>query len=132
VGLIGFGVQLAMIALLTGAVGVQTAPAAALAVQTAVLHNFAWHERWTWRDRARGGTRRILWRLARFHAGAGTVSLAGNVAITVALLEYLHLPVVLANACAVAVLSGLNFYVADRWVFARPAHARRNERSCAC
>ncbi len=120
VGLIGFGVQLAMLALLTAAVGVQTAPAAALAVETAVLHNFAWHERWTWRDRARGGARRILSRLARFHAGVGTVSLAGNVGITVALVEYLHLTVVLANACAAGTLSVLNFYVADRWVFAVP------------
>ena len=59
-----------------------------------MLHNFVWHERWTWRDRAGGGPARLLGRLARFHAGAGIVSLAGNVAITVALVEWLHVPVV--------------------------------------
>jgi putative flippase GtrA len=93
-----------------------------MAVETAVLRNFVWHERWTWCDRlggrAGGGPARVLGRLLRFHAGAGIVSLAGNVAITVFLAEWLHVPVVLANACAVGVLSVLNFLLADRWVFA--------------
>ena len=26
-----------------------------IAVEAAVLHNFGWHERWTWRDRPRAG-----------------------------------------------------------------------------
>jgi dolichol-phosphate mannosyltransferase len=118
VGILGFGVQLAVLGFLTAGAGLPTAPAAAMAVETAVLHNFVWHERWTWRDRARGGRASVLRRLARFHAGAGIVSLAGNVAITVFLAEWLHVPVVLANACAVGVLSVLNFLLADRWVFA--------------
>jgi putative flippase GtrA len=120
VGAIGFSVQLAVLGLLTGGAGLATAPAAALAVETAVLHNFVWHERWTWRDRAGGGPVRVLQRLARFHVGAGIVSLAGNVAITVVLVEWLQVPVVLANACAVGVLSVLNFHLSDRWVF--PGH----------
>lgn len=117
VGVIGFGVQLAVLAILIHAGGLPAAPAAALAVEAAVLHNFAWHERWTWRDRAGGGPVSVLRRLVRFHAGAGFVSLVGNVVITVTLAEWLHLPVVVANTCAVAVLSVLNFQLADRYVF---------------
>jgi putative flippase GtrA len=116
VGVIGFGVQLAALALFTRA-GLGSAPAAALAVEIAVLHNFAWHERCTWRDRAGGGTGAVLTRLARFHAGTGIVSLVGNVAITVAAVEWLRLPVIAANASAVALLSLLNFLIADRCVF---------------
>jgi putative flippase GtrA len=113
----GFGVQLAVLGLLTTGAGLATAPAAAIAVETAVLHNFAWHERWTWRDRAGGGAARVVGRLVRFHAGAGIVSLAGNVGVTVLLVEWLHVPVAVANTCAVALLSVLNFRYADRWVF---------------
>ena len=48
-------------ALLT-AVGWPYAPAAAAAVELAVLNNFFWHERWTWRDRTllRGRTARLV------------------------------------------------------------------------
>ena len=134
VGVLGFGVQLAVLGFLTAGAGLAAAPAAAMAVETAVLHNFIWHERWTWRDRAGGGPARVLPRLVRFHAGAGIVSLAGNVAITVLLFEWLQVPVVLANACAVGVLSVVNFQLADRWVFrARPDSASpRDEPSPAC
>ncbi|HZA35631.1 MAG TPA: GtrA family protein, partial [Vicinamibacterales bacterium] len=55
VGLMGFGVQVAVLGLLTAGAGLATAAATAIAVEAAVLHNFVWHERWTWRDRARGG-----------------------------------------------------------------------------
>jgi putative flippase GtrA len=117
VGTVGFGVQLAALAWLTNRVGLPTGPAAALAVEIAVLHNFAWHEWWTWRDRGGLGWTRVLLRLARFHAATGIVSLAGNVALTVAAVAWLHFPVVLANTCAVVILSAVNFRITDRWVF---------------
>jgi dolichol-phosphate mannosyltransferase len=122
VGVMGFGVQVAVLWLLTAGAGLATAAATAIAVEAAVLHNFVWHERWTWRDRARGGRASVLRRMARFHAGAGIVSLVGNVAITVALVEWLHVPAAVANTCAAGVLTVLNFRLADRWVF--PGHAR--------
>ncbi len=46
IGLIGFGVQLATLALLVLA-GWPYLVATCVAVEAAVLHNFAWHERWT-------------------------------------------------------------------------------------
>jgi putative flippase GtrA len=51
VGLGGFIVQLAAVTLLARA-GLADAPATALAVELAILHNFVWHERWTWRATA--------------------------------------------------------------------------------
>jgi putative flippase GtrA len=47
VGAIGVGVQLAVLTLLAGQLGVNYLVATALAVETAVLHNFVWHEKWT-------------------------------------------------------------------------------------
>jgi putative flippase GtrA len=74
----------------------------------------------------------VLARLARFHAGAGIVSLGGNVAITVAAVEWLHLPVLVANTVAVAVLGALNFLIADRYVFERVRGQVASERGTAC
>ncbi len=51
VGALGIGVQLAAVTLLVGVLGLHYLVASALAIEMAVLHNFAWHERWTWRDR---------------------------------------------------------------------------------
>ena len=53
VGGIGIGVRLAALALLVGLLKMNYLWATALAVEAAVLHNFVWHERYTWRDRTR-------------------------------------------------------------------------------
>ena len=47
VGLLGVGVQLGLVALLTHAAGLHYLLATAIAVEAAVLHNFIWHQRWT-------------------------------------------------------------------------------------
>jgi putative flippase GtrA len=51
VGLIGIGVQLVMLVVLKGWLGIHYLAATVLAVEAAILHNFIWHERWTWVDR---------------------------------------------------------------------------------
>jgi putative flippase GtrA len=129
VGILGFAVQLATLAWLSHA-GLPTAPAAAVAVEIALLHNFAWHDRLTWRDRAGRGPAPLVARLARFHATTGIVSLAGNVALTVAAVAWVHLPPIVANACAVTILSAVNFLIADRWVFTK-SNAQFGGRSSA-
>jgi len=117
VGVLGFGVQLAVLALLLRA-GVHYLAATAIAVEAALLHNFAWHERWTWSDRPSTGRARAL-RLARFHALNGGVSAAGNLLLMAALVGALHVAPLCANAIAVTVCAMLNFWAADRVVFER-------------
>jgi putative flippase GtrA len=117
VGAIGFAVQLGALALLTGWAGLPAPLATAMAVELTVLHNFVWHEWWTWRDRSRTMPGGWPVRFMRFHAASGLVSLAGNVALTLALVEWLHAPVVIANGCAVVLLGLVNFVLADRFVF---------------
>jgi putative flippase GtrA len=48
VGLIGIGVQLFVLALLKSGLGMNYLLATTIAVEIAVIHNFIWHERWTW------------------------------------------------------------------------------------
>ena len=115
VGVAGFGVQLGLLALLLHA-GVSYLAATALAVEAAVLHNFAWHERWTWRDRPASGKSRAV-RLWRFHLLNGVVSIAGNLAIMAVLVGSLHVPPLAANAVAVLVCAIVNYVAGDRLVF---------------
>jgi putative flippase GtrA len=119
VGLIGAGVQLCALALLVN-LGAHYLLATALGVEAAVLHNYAWHRRWTWAEReAPPG------RLLRFHIANGLVSVGSNLAWMRVLTGVWGVPAVLANLVAIAATSVLNFALGDRWVFAvRPASAK--------
>ena len=118
VGALGFGVQLATLAALVR-LGCPLAATTAIAVEAAVLHNYCWHERWTWRDRRNGAS--TLARLLRFHGANGIVSIAANVILTSIVVRTLGWSPVMANTVAVAAGSAVNFLVADRWVFVRAA-----------
>ena len=118
VGLAGVLVQLGVVTLLTQ-VRLPIALTTVLAVECAVLHNFAWHQRWTWRDRPSAGPRETVARLLRFQAVNGLVSLVGNVAITVTLTHAGVHPVV-ANIVAIMACSFINFTAGERLVF-RPS-----------
>ncbi len=115
VGALGFGWQLGVLHLLVGA-GLAVGASTALAVLTAVAHNFLWHRRWTWRDRAMDAGAPHA-QFLRFVGLNGLVSLAGNVAITAGLAAS-GVPVLAANAVAVVVCSLANYVLADRLVFA--------------
>jgi putative flippase GtrA len=118
VGVIGFAVQLGLLALLVRG-RMHYLAATAIAVEAAILHNFLWHERWTWADRAAGPGPARLARLARFHVVNGSVSLAGNLLLMPLLVRVCGLPVVLANTAAVLACAAVNFCGADRLVFSR-------------
>lgn len=115
--------QLAALSLLTGA-GVWYLAATALAVEAALVHNFLWHERMTWRDRATPLLRHLLGRFLRFQAANGAISLVGNLLVMRLLVGALHLPVLWANLGAIAACGAVNFVVSDRLVFV-PADGSR-------
>jgi putative flippase GtrA len=112
----GVGVQLLFLHLLVRA-GVGYLAATALAVEAAVLHNFAWHQKYTWADRPSEDLYSVVVRLVRFHLSNGTVSIVGNVLLMRWLVGGLHVPVLPANFCAILVCSLVNFLLGDRFVF---------------
>lgn len=118
VGAAGFAVQIASLTVLNR-VTMHYLVATALAVEIALLHNFAWHVRYIWRDRTGKGGR---WRQCfRFHLSNGAVSMAGNLAFMPLLLRGAGMPLVLANAIAVLACSVVNFLLANTWAFAHTA-----------
>jgi putative flippase GtrA len=112
---LGFVVQLGVMLFLQ-TVGWTLAVSTVAGVEAAVLHNFAWHERWTWRDRVAGGSR--VRRLVAFHAANGLTSIAGNLLIGYLLAAFTGIGMVAATVIAVALTGVLNFMAADRVVFA--------------
>ena len=113
VGCLGFVLQLLALWALTSLAGWPWLPATAVAVELAVVHNFVWHERWTWRDRGEASWTRF----ARFNVATGLTSIVGNIVLMGILVGMMRIPAVIANAIAVGVLSAANFVASDRWVF---------------
>ena len=87
------------------------------AVETAVLHNFIWHERWTWIERTRLSGGGVLGRLFRFHLANGLISIAGNLVLMWFFVSRLRLHYFLANLIAIGMCSLVNFFASDRLVF---------------
>lgn len=113
VGIIGTGVQVAVLTILLR-FSVHYLIATALAVEAAVLHNFAWHRYWTW-----AGREKRHGRLLRFHLSNGLISLISNLLWMRVLTGSLHIPAIPANIVAVAATSIVNFALADQWVFSK-------------
>ena len=112
VGPIGMVVQLGTLAALNAA-GVHYLAATGLAVEVAVLHNFIWHQNFTWSEREGG----IAGRLARFHLTNGMISMIGNLALMRLLVGHFGIPELPANMVSIAVCWAANFVAADRIVF---------------
>jgi dolichol-phosphate mannosyltransferase len=117
VGLLGIGVQMGCFALLFSGLGLNYMVATALAVEAAVLHNFTWHERYTWKDRRHGGRRGVLYRLVRFHAGNGLASILGNLVLMRLFVGVLGINHYLASGAAIAICLLLNFAISEWFVF---------------
>jgi len=102
--------------------------ATAIAVEAAVIHNFVWHEQFTWVDRTKvdltepedseARWRRSLTRLVRFNLTNGAVSIVGNLALMKVMVGQGHMNYLLANAIAIVMCSLANFLVSEQWVFA--------------
>ncbi len=114
VGAGGIAVQLATLALLKSAWHLDYLTATALAVEAAVIHNYFWHERFTWADRTSGSS----WaRFAKFNLTTGLFSIVGNVLVMKVLVSGARLNYFVANILTIATCSIVNFLVSDRFVF---------------
>lgn len=117
VGGVGIVVQLLVLAGLKSGLHVHYLLATGVAVETAVIHNFFWHEKFTWRDRTAG---KSFIRFLKFNLTNGLVSLLGNLVLMKLLVDVGHWNYMLANLVTIVVFSIVNFLVADRFVFFDP------------
>jgi putative flippase GtrA len=117
VGAAGILVQLVTLTVLRGIFGVYYLLATFLAVETAILHNFIWHQRWTWSERPVQTTKEILFRLLRFNFTTGALSILGNLFFMKILVGHAHFHYLAANLMSIAACSILNFLISHHFVF---------------
>ena len=117
VGVVGTGVQLAALAVFNRWMAGHYLVATAAALEVALLHNFLWHEHFTWSDRNSIGNSGPLQRLLRFNLSTGLISIVGNLALMRLLVGSLHLQYMLANILTIGACSLLNFWASDQVVF---------------
>lgn len=124
VSAMGSVVQLGALAALVG-LGASVMAATTAGVAAAVLHNYVWHRRWTWRDRDEAP--RWITGLAAFALANGAVSLGGNLAVMTVLVDGAGIAPVAAGVVAIGACGLVNLHLADRAVFVRHPFRRRSE-----
>lgn len=117
IGAMGISVQLIAVYLFGSIGGMDSFWATTLAVEAAVLHNFLWHDNFTWAERRFAARRRALFRLLTFNGTTGAVSLAGNAACVLLLIRELNAPLLASNLASIAACSVFNFLINDKFVF---------------
>lgn len=117
VGGVGIAVQFVVLLGLKAGFHLNYLLATALAVEAAVIHNFIWHERYTWADRSQPSWRNSLPRLMRFNLTTGAVSIIGNLGMMKMMVGVGHMNYLIANGIAIALCSLANFLVSDGFVF---------------
>jgi dolichol-phosphate mannosyltransferase len=118
VGALGFALQTGVLLALTHAAPqVSYLAATAAAVELAVLNNFVWHQRWTWKDRPSSTMMETVSRLVKFNLTSGLFSMIGNLVFMSILVGRLGLAIGPANLASVAACSVVSFILADRIAF---------------
>lgn len=117
VGALGVVIQLAVVGLLIYGAGLHYLVATTVAVEATILHNFAWHQRWTWKDRQSMSRFALLVRLARFNLLNGGISLVGNAAVMALLTGAAGVAPLPANVVAILLCSIANFVASEKLVF---------------
>ncbi len=132
VGVMGLGVKFLLLTALVDVAGIGYMAATAIAVEAAVLHNFTWHLRYTWRERSAGlQAKEVMARLLRFHLANGVVGMTANLVIMRLLVDGLGLHYLVANLAATVTAGIANFLLSELVVFVSPlpseARCRRAE-----
>ena len=128
VGAVGFCIQLGALWLFIVALRFSSLVATALAVETAVVHNFVWHQFLTWKDRSSEKRYDWLKRLFAFNLTNGAVSLAGNLFFAWLIIGRQRIWLLAANLFAIAFCSAINFVLSDKLIFRTAADVPQSSR----
>ncbi len=88
-----------------------------ISVEAAVVHNFVWHEKFTWSDRSGLTSVRLGSRIVRFHLSNGLISIVGNLLLMRIFVGEFGMPLIPANLLSITACCLTNFVASDRWVF---------------
>ena len=128
IGAAGVCVQMSSLMFLREALGLGVMPAAAAAVEIAILHNFFWHLHWTWAAPRESLTpKSVFERLWQFNLTNGVISIATSLCFTRLYMEAFGMHYLAANLLAIGAGTLANFAAAEFIVF-RPDFGKGEER----
>lgn len=122
IGAMGLGVQLSLLFSLRAVFDLNPFVATFIALQCALIHNFLWHQRWTWSSTRGTGKKAAFRRFLRFTSSSGTISTIGTLGFTAILLQVVNLPYIVCNLMAIGACNIANFLFSNNFVF-QPAEA---------
>ncbi len=119
VGISGILVNMGFLVILTHYAHFYYALASPIAIELAILNNFIWNDRFTWRGRRSVANASIWQGLLKFNLVswiAGSI----NWILLIILTEVAGIYYLWGNLIAIAVASGINFILNEKWTFRQP------------
>ncbi len=119
VGGLGVFVNLGVLWILKGKLGVPVVPAGACAIELAIIHNFTWHYFFTWRDRVAHSLPDYLSRLLKYNVLTASIDFTVNLGLLWALTTYAHIHYLVADLIGMTAGPALKFAANELFIFKR-------------
>ena len=117
VGALGVVVNCVVLWCLVHLAGWHYLAAALVSIQVSILHNFLWHDRWTFKNHPGRGT--WFGRLGRYEVGT-CAGMAINWLALAVLVSWWHWPIMPANVLGIGAGTVVNFVFSKLWAWHRP------------
>ena len=112
-------VNLGVLWLTKGVLGIPLIPAGALAIEIAIIHNFTWHYFFTWKDRVAGNPRDYFSRLLRYNLVTASIDFIVNLGILWGLVTFAGVHYLLADLAGMVAGPLFKFVANERLIFKR-------------
>jgi putative flippase GtrA len=118
-------VNLGVLWLLHGRLGVPLVAAGAAAIETAIIHNFTWHYLFTWRDRVDGSAADYICRLLRYNLVTASIDFTVNLGVLWGLVRFAGVHYLLADLAGMVAGPVVKFLANEFLVFRKAQDGQR-------
>ena len=118
---VGTVVNLAVLYLLHGRLGVSLPVAGAAAIEVAIVHNFTWYYFTTWRDRVAPGGRDYFGRLLRYNVVTASIDFVVTLGMLWVLVEFAGVHYLVADLAGMVAAPVVKFFANEFLLFKRVA-----------
>jgi len=112
-------VNLGVLWLLKGRLHLSLVPAGALAIETAIIHNFTWHYFVTWKDRVDRSVKDYVLRLLRYNLVTASIDFVVNLGTLWVLVTFAGVHYLVADLLGMLAVPIVKFFVNEFFIFRR-------------
>ena len=122
----GTVVNLGVLWILKGKLGVNVVIAGACAIELAIIHNFTWHFFVTWKDRVKRNLRDYIIRLLKYNAVTASIDFTVNLGILWLLTTYFNVHYLIADIIGMLAGPLFKFLANEFLIFGRKKHYEKS------